>query len=158
MLSTIKIYQDMTMNLQKHLISLLLISAPFMAHSATYYKSVDENGNVQYTQTKPKQIETERIKVNAHAPDNSSTYKRPTLKADNKEADTKSEEAKEPEKKLTKEQKQKGCASARSNLATLNSKGQIRQRNEKGEVSYLPDEKKQARIKQTQDLINKHCK
>ena len=149
------------MSLKTCLTSLLLVSLPFAAHATTYYKSIDENGNVQYTQTKPKNTETVRHKINASQPDNSSTYKRPSLKSDDKGADKKSEEtadAKEAETKLTPEQKKKGCAKAQSNMATMQSKGQIRQVNKAGETRYLSEQEKQARIKQTQDLIKKHCK
>jgi len=150
------------MRLRTCLTSLLLASMAFVVNAATYYKSVDEHGNVQYSQTKPNASKIEHIKVNAYAPDNKSSYKRPSLNSNKKEADKpvdpNAAEEKPPEKKLTKAQKQKGCASARSNLATMSAKGQVRQRNAKGETRYLSDKEKQARIKQTQDLINKNCK
>jgi len=149
------------MKLKIRLISLLLISTPFVAHGVTYYKSVDKNGNIQYTQTKPREAEAERIKVNAHAPDNSSTYKRPSLGSAKKESSKKpdkAEEEKTPEKKLSKEEIKKGCAAARAKLATLNATARSRQRNEKGEVSYMSDAQKKASVKKVQALIKKHCK
>lgn len=149
------------MNSKARLLSLLLISIPFMTQAATYYKSVDENGNIQYTQTKPRETNAERIKVNAHAPDNRSSYKRPSLNAGKKSTDKKTDKAdakKEPEKKLSKAQIKKGCASARAKLETLNATAQSRQRNAKGEVTFMTNEQKQARIKKIQSLISKHCK
>jgi len=149
------------MNLKTRLISLLLISTPFIAHGVTYYKSVDENGNVQYTQTKPKKADAERIRINAHAPDNSSSYKRPSLNSGKKEGNKKSdktENAKAPEKKLSKAEIKKGCSAARAKLATLNATAQSRQRNAKGEVSYMTNAQKQASVNNVKSLIKKHCK
>jgi hypothetical protein len=144
------------MSLKTCLISLLLIAVAFVANAVTYYKSVDEKGNVQYTQTRPNNTRAESIKVDAYSPTNSSTYKRPSLKTD-RSAD-KTKEPEPAEKKMSRKQQREACASARTTLATLNATGQIRQRNAKGEVRYLTDIEKQARIKKTLDLVNKHCK
>lgn len=164
MLRLIRTFKDLTMNLPTYLIAILLVAMPFSVSSVTYYKSVDDKGNVQYTQTKPRETQTERIKVDAHAPDNTSTYKRPTLKSAKKEAGANTEKAAskgdagtETEEKLTPKQKQQACSSAKSRLAQLNSSGQVRQRNDKGETRYLSDNEKMASIKNAQQSINKHC-
>jgi len=91
------------MSLRTCLTALLLISMSFAAHAVIYYKSVDENGNVQYTQTRPNNTKTERIKLNVYAPDNSSTYKRPSLKSDKQKTDKKADKPEEskPARKKT---------------------------------------------------------
>ena len=136
---------------------ILLICLPFTANAVGYYKSVDKNGHVQYTQSKPLGIKTDFIKTNIYPPQNNSTYKRPALRnLDKKKPPADKTEQAEPG--LTKAQRMQACKSARTSLATLLSRGQIRQRNVKGETSYLSDKQKQARIKKTRDLINKQCK
>lgn len=167
MLTLIWTFKDLTMNLPTYLIATLLITMPFSVISATYYKSVDDKGNVQYTQTKPRETQTERIKVDAHAPDNTSTYKRPTLNSAKKEtgenadkadkAASKDDAGSETESKLTAKQKQQACASERARLAQLKSSSRVRQRNDKGETRYLTDNEKMASIKSSQQSINKHC-
>jgi hypothetical protein len=49
------------------------------------------------------------------------------------------------------------CQAARQDLATIQSRGQLRERNEKGEVRYVSDEEKQRRIKVARQQVREYC-
>ncbi|MCW9013304.1 MAG: DUF4124 domain-containing protein [Gammaproteobacteria bacterium] len=142
---------------------------------AGIYKWTDEQGNVHYSQEKPKNQAVESIKGNYRAPEDRSSYKRPTLGLKNKnKTDAAENNSQNPEQqeqtaqqqkpaeektpKLKPKQKKAGCESARNNLATMQAKGQIRRRDKDGNVSYMSEAEKQARIKRTQEIIKKNCK
>ena len=135
---------------------------------AGVYKWVDEQGNVHYGQQKPIDQSVKKMDVQMHAPRDTSSYKRAGSKneegvegeqdpeAKNKETEEKPK--KKPETAAEKKRRLAACAQARKNLATMQSSGQIRSKDKDGNVGYLSDEQKQARIKSTRDLVSKHCK
>jgi hypothetical protein len=51
----------------------------------------------------------------------------------------------------------KRCQTARQDLATIQSRGQLKERDEKGEVRYVSDEEKQMRIKAAKQQIREYC-
>lgn len=146
-----------------YLVLVCLLVAPLLSHAAIY-KWTDKAGNIHYSQTKPRTaVNTiDKIKVShQHAPADRSTYKRPGSKtnkdqlkkdqAENKLADKK-------QKKLSPQKRKKYCASAKRNLATLRAKAQIKQRDKKGNIRFITDKEKQARIKQARRFMKKHCR
>ena len=60
-----------------------MFSAPCLA---AIYKWVDEDGKVHYSETRPAEQQAKKMHVPTRAPENTSTYKRPSLKTD-KEGD-----------------------------------------------------------------------
>ena len=165
----------------KILITGLLLFTSFNLHAAIY-KWVDEQGNTHYSQNKPASAtKTERIKVSSERPEDTSSYKKPSLNKP-EEADpaaegeetadstpqTEEEKQKQAEQeaakkaaeekpKISKKKKKAGCESARRNLSTMQSRGQIRTKDKDGNYRYMSDAEKQARIKRTQDIIKKNC-
>ena len=152
----------------------LLTLAAANSHAAIY-KWVDEEGNVHYSQEKPTgATNTERMNISGYKPEDTSTYKKPSL--NKKEEGKPDEQAKEgeenqqqdpqaaapkeedPMKKMDPKKKKQGCESAKNNLATMQARGQIRTRDADGNLRYLTEAEKQARIKKSQDIIKKHCK
>lgn len=131
---------------------------------AAIYKWVDEDGEVHYSQQKPQNTKTEKIKVTSRAPENTSTYSKPTLnkKPDEKQASDKSAKssAETTGKKPKKSAKERAdsCKQAQTNLQALTSRGRVRQKDDKGNVTYMSEEQKQQRIKREQDRIKENCK
>ena len=142
-----------------YLILFTMLLTPLLS-SAAIYKWTDAQGNVHYSQEKPKSAvgKLDKLRVNHHAPVDRSTYKRPgsnDLKTKKTEKNT---EKKTEKKKLSPKQRAKYCASAKRNLQTLRAKAQIKQRDKKGNVRFITEKEKQARIKQAQDFVRKNCR
>jgi len=142
-------------------------SAPVFSN---IYKWVDEEGNVHYSQQRPAAKPSEKMKVNAHAPEDSSSYKRPTL---NKKADDAAQaeqtqengsdknaedDAPKVESAAEKKRRLAACAQARQQLATMQAKGQIRSRDKDGNTTYMSQEQKESRMKNIREAIAKQCK
>ena len=136
-----------------------------MAH-AGIYKWVDEQGNVHYSQTKPTDQKSKKMKVNTRKPDSSSSYKRPSLKKDKegeagKAAEQQQGQAADKQQTsddVSPQQFKEMCETARKSLAAINATGRVRQRDKDGNVSYLSEEQKQERIKREQERVRRYCK
>jgi len=142
-------------------------SLTFMCGSvsvAGIYKWTDAEGNVHYGQQRPAGTSSEKMQVPQHAPIDKSSYKRPGQKSadektDKASADKKAEEpAEEKETKAEKKQRMANCEKVRKNLATMKSNSRIRSKDEDGNIRYLSDEEKQARMNKSQQALDKHCK
>lgn len=132
-----------------------------LATHASIYKWVDDEGNVHYSQQKPQNIKTEKMIVNSRAPENSSTYSKPSLKKKEEEKQATDKEGKaavseKPEKSA--EERASLCKQSQDNLQALLSRGRIRQKDAQGNVSYMSEEHKQQRIKREQDRVKENCK
>ena len=145
---------------------------------AGIYKWVDEAGNVHYGQQRPNDSAAEKMEVEKHAPRDTSSYKRPSLNKDKKEGEgeaeaqadgteatdteSKAPEAKKPEKKpesrAEKKRRLAACATARKNLATMQSRGRIRSKDKDGNTAYLSQKQKEEKMKKLRELVAKHCK
>ena len=126
------------------------------------YKWTDAQGNVHYGSEKPADAEAEKMKV-----DTSTTGVDTGAEAlDNlkQQVDDEAERIKEegiPEKppvpSLPMKEVKKRCQAARQDLATIQSRGQLKERDEKGEVRYVSEEEKQRRIKAAKQQIREYC-
>ncbi len=135
-----------------------LFLSPLFSQAAIY-KWTDSQGKVHYTQEKPKAATSlSKIKVERHAPVDRSTYKKPGDKSEKEPAEKKADEKSTKKKKLSPEKRKRFCSSAKRNLATLRAKAQIKQRDKKGNVRFITEKEKQARIKQAQSFVNKNCR
>jgi len=144
-----------------YLILISLLFAPLLSQAAIY-KWTDDQGNIHYTQEKPKTATSlNKLKVNRHAPLDRSTYKRPGSKTKDEPAENKTSEKTtddKKKKKMSPAKKKRLCSSARRNLATLRAKAQIKQRDKKGNIRFITEKEKQMRIKQAQKFVNKNCR
>lgn len=144
-----------------YLILITLLFAPLLGQAAIY-KWTDSQGNIHYTQEKPKTAASlDKLKINRHAPVDRSTYKRPGSKTEKELAENKASEKDtdgKKKKKLSPEKKKRFCKSAKRNLATLRAKAQIKQRDKKGNIRFITEKEKQMRIKQAQKFVNKNCR
>jgi len=159
------------LNFKQHICNITLFSSlTFMCSPismAGIYKWTDAEGNVHYGQQRPTDTSSEKMQVPQHTPVNKSTYMRPGQKsadakagsepddAANKKTD-KPEEVKET--KAEKKQRLADCEKVRKNLATMKSNGRIRSKDKDGNIRYLSDEEKQARMNKSNKTLEKHCK
>ena len=126
------------------------------------YKWTDAEGNVHYGSEKPADAEAEKMKV-----DTSTTGVDTGAEAlDNlkQQVDDEAERIKEegippepPVPSLPMKEVKKRCQAARQDLATIQSRGQLKERDEKGEVRYVSEEEKQRRIKAAKRQIREYC-
>ena len=150
----------------KNILFLLLV---FISSTATaaIYKWVDENGNVHYGQQRPDNSPAQKMNVQTHAPASAAYKRMDKLKNKNADGEENSEQQadaapKEPEKKPeTKAEKKRrlaACEQAKKNLKTMQAIGRIRSKDKDGNVNYLSQEQKEAKMKQSREMIKKHCK
>jgi hypothetical protein len=126
------------------------------------YKWTDAQGNVHYGSEKPADADAEKMKV-----DTSTTGVETGAEAlDNlkQQADDEAERIKEegiaeqpPVPSLPMKEVKRRCQAARQDLATIQSRGQMRERDEKGEVRYVSEEEKQRRIKAAKKQVREYC-
>ncbi len=128
---------------------------------AEVYKWVDENGQVHYGE-QPGNTGAEKITIRQ----NETTKPRPINKAEEdaaesgkKNTDQQAEEFGEWEEvPPSQKEKRKLCNEAKSDLAAINSRGRMREINEKGEYIYLTEPERQQRISAAQKKQREFCR
>jgi hypothetical protein len=126
------------------------------------YKWTDAEGKVHYGSEKPVDADAEKMKVNtSKAGVDTGAEALDNLK---QQADDEAERIKEegipeqpPVPSLSMKEVKKRCQAARQDLATIQSRGQLRERDEKGEIRYVADEEKQRRIKAAKRQVREYC-
>ncbi|RCX29857.1 DUF4124 domain-containing protein [Thioalbus denitrificans] len=144
-----------------HTFVLALLLAPVLATAATTYTWVDDQGVTHFSQFPPEHGEV-RV-INPYVP-------RPvTPPAEAKSPDAMSAEPAEPprpaessaEEQAVKQQletvRADNCRKARANLNTLTTGGRLRYTDAEGNVRFLTDEERQARIEEAQGQIEEYC-
>jgi len=131
------------------------------AHAGKVYKWVDEHGVVTFgdSEQKPQSAPSETVKIDTYVPPPKPAAKTDDKDSDGKDgkdtADKQKQAAAEP--KMSAAEKRRLCTQARSDLATIQAHGQVRVKDAKGNLSYLTDEQKQARLKATNKNIKEYC-
>ena len=145
----------------------LIYSSPGMSN---IYKWVDEQGNVHYGQQRPADASAEKMRVNSHAPRDTSSYKRPSLDKKDKseaaegegdDAEKSAENAAKEKKPMTPAEKKRNkaaCEQARAQLSQMQSLGRVRSRDKDGNTTYMSQPQKEARMKKLREAIAKKCK
>ena len=126
------------------------------------YKWTDAEGKVHYGSEKPVDADAEKMKV-----DTSKTgVNRGADALDNlkqgvdDEAQRVVEEGipeQPPVPALPAREVKKRCQAAKKDLATIQSRGQLREVDEKGNTRYVSDEEKQRRVKAAKKQIREYC-
>ncbi len=62
-----------------------------------------------------------------------------------------------PVPSLSMKEVKKRCQNAKQDLATIQSRGQLRERDANGEIRYVNDEEKQRRIKAAKQQVREYC-
>lgn len=126
------------------------------------YKWTDAEGNVHYGSEKPADADAEKMKVDTGKTgvDRGAEALDKLKQQEDDEAERIKEEGipeQPPVPSLPMKEVKKRCQAARQNLATIQSRGQMRERDEKGEVRYLSEEEKQRRIKTAKQQVREYC-
>lgn len=145
--------------MNKKLLACLLILAP-LPLSAETYKWVNEEGVVTYSQTPPPGQSAERVKLRGSSPSTgpSSQEKLDQLRqrmADGAE-DRQLKKQQRQEEQEAKKLKQQNCASARSNLSSLQGLGNRLYKMD-GEYRRLSEQERQDLMQKEREHIKKNC-
>ncbi len=134
----------------------LLIQTPSFAG---VYKWVDENGQVHYGE-QPVGTDAEKVKIRH----NETTKPRAMKKAEDgtaKDGDKEKTAEVEPEMKevpVPKKEKRKLCNEAKSDIASINSRGRMREISKDGEYTYLSEEQRQQRLAAAKKKQREYCR
>lgn len=127
---------------------------------AGVYKWTDENGQIHYGD-KAVNNSAQKVKIRT----NETTKPRIVKKAEDgsdKNAEPTTEEAAVPaepvEVEISKREKRQLCNEAKSDIATINSRGRMREINAKGEYTYLPEAQRQQRLAAAKKKQKKYCR
>jgi hypothetical protein len=136
--------------------TVLNLSGSLASTGEVVYRWMDKNGNPVNSDRPPPQgvkyevISTKSSMVREVAPDEGAVPLKVKPSADNA---FKPVDAKQP----AVEKNPEYCQRAKDNLLQIDSHGQIRLRNDQGEVRYLTEEEKEAERKKAQDAIKAFC-
>jgi hypothetical protein len=145
------------------LIVALTVILALPAHAAaTIYKWIDENGQTVYSETPPPPgVERMRIKgASPPAEDPDEVMKKLRGQVQTVEQRRDDQNKTETDARADAErQKQikENCEILRKNLAVLSSGRRIGEPQGDGNLAYLDEEQRAARLKETQDRINEEC-
>lgn len=132
---------------------ILLFQTPSLAG---IYKWVDESGQVHYGE-RPGNAEAEQVTIRKNE-----TTKPRAIKSDEdaegKNTEQAAEEAVKPkEVEIPKKEKRRLCDQATSDITAINSRGRMREINEKGEYTYLSEKSRQQRLAAARKKQKKYC-
>lgn len=141
----------------KYTLSLCLLLLAISATAEKLYKWTDEDGNVQYSQTPPKDADAEKISVEGNGDDaTKKRYQEQKKRLD--ELANKRQEAKDKKAKAKSEAKENAalCEQAKSRLASYQ-RARVNVTNDDGSQRRLAEEERIAQVKQSQDDVNEFC-
>jgi len=151
----------------KNTISALIISASLglllsTTTTAGVYKWVDENGQVHYGE-QPGNTDAQKITIRQNE-----TTKPRVIKSEEddetKDGEKKPDEAEAKKDKKTeapsisKKEKRQLCGEAKSDIASISSRGRMREINKKGEYIYLGEKQRQQRLSTARKKQRKYCR
>jgi len=138
---------------------ILFSSAAVLAEKI--YKWTDAEGKVHYGSEKPADADAEKMKVNT---DKTGVESGTALDDLKQQVDDEAERIKEegipaqpPVPSLSMKEVKKRCQAAKQDLATIQSRGQLRERDANGEIRYVSDEDKQRRVKAAKQQVREYC-
>ncbi|NNL07097.1 MAG: DUF4124 domain-containing protein [Gammaproteobacteria bacterium] len=151
-----------TMSLVIATTSMVILLGTTVAFADKIYKWTDAEGNVHYGSEKPADAPSEKMKVDTGKTGvNRGADALDKLKQEvDDEAQRVVEEGipeQPPVPALPAREVKKRCQAARQDLATIQSRGQLRERDEKGNTRYIGEEEKQRRIKAAKKQIREYC-
>jgi hypothetical protein len=136
----------------------LILSVSLTALTAqaaeTYYKW-DRDGVTQYTKEKPLGVPYEEVRTiggKAHP-----TTSAPAAKATQDSATSPDTAAGKATDKAAVKKDPQVCERAKANLETLQSRAQVRMKDEYGEMQVMSDQQRDEQIKKAQEAIKTHC-
>lgn len=144
----------------KHIVVAALFCLSAVAN-AQIYKWVDENGNMQFSQFPPEDQVAETIEIKTAKPvDTEGAQKEiDDLITSQEDAAKAAEEAQAEAEAAEKEQaaKAENCRIARANLTNYQNNPGRRVSDENGNITYIKEEDRQAKMKEFQAQIDEFC-
>ncbi|VAW54005.1 hypothetical protein MNBD_GAMMA05-1635 [hydrothermal vent metagenome] len=145
--------------------SITTVSLSLLLHTsaiAGVYKWVDENGQVHYG-AHPGNTGAERVTIRKNDTTKPRAIKTDKdgkqAEGDGQDTDPATAEAKKPEEpKIPKKEKRRMCKEAKSDIASINSRGRMREINKKGEYTYLSEKQRQKRLSTARKKQRKYCR
>ncbi|VAW59647.1 hypothetical protein MNBD_GAMMA11-2274 [hydrothermal vent metagenome] len=148
----------------------VLFTTVFLCSTLSYagiYKWTDEQGNVHYGERRPTNATSEKMDVQRYAPESTSTYNRPGTQKGAKDASAGANrekpadapvDEKKPETRAEKKKRLETCAKAQKSLKTMEEVGRIRAVDKEGNTTFLSQQQKEERMRQSREMLSKHCK
>ena len=126
---------------------------------AGVYKWLDENGQVHYGE-QPGNTGAEEVTIRQNETTKPRTVNKTEEDTAESDKNNKDQQAEAPlvEVEPTKKEKRKLCNEAKSDLAAINSRGRVREINEKGEYTYLSEAQRQKRIADAKKKQREFCR
>lgn len=144
------------------MVSTVLLAAPVAVLAGQIYKWTDAEGNVHYGSQKPADVAGEQVRV-----DTSRTGVNRGADALDKlkqQADDEAQRIKEegipeqpPVPSLSRNEVKQRCQTAKQDLATIQARGQLRERDEQGNTRYVSEKERQQRINHAKKQIREYC-
>ena len=143
-------------------LSMVILLGSNTAPADKIYKWTDAEGNVHYGSEKPADAPAEKMKVDTGLTGaNTGAEALDKLK---QQADDEAQKIKEegipeqpPVPSLPMKEVKRRCTAARQDLATIQARGQLKERDEQGNVRFVGEEERQQRIKQAKKQIKEYC-
>lgn len=142
--------------------SMVILLGSGAAPAEKIYKWTDADGNVHYGSEKPADAPAEKMQVDTGLTGaNTGAEALDKLK---QEADDEARRIKEegipaqpPVPALPAKEVKRRCAAAKQDLATIQSRGQLKERDQQGNVSFVSEEERQRRMQQAKKQIKEYC-
>jgi len=141
-------------------LALAMIVSP--AAAGKIYKWVDEQGGTHYGSERPVDAPAENLRVNTEK--TGTVTGQGALAAEQKKIDEEAKAIKEkgvpaqpPVPALPRKEVIQRCQRARAELANIEAHGQMRVRDEKGNITYASEDARQKRIAAAKKAINEYC-
>ena len=143
-------------------ISMVIVLGAGTVLAGKIYKWTDAQGNVHYGSEKPVDAAAEKMKVDTGKTGvNRGAKALDDLKqAEDDEAQRIKEQgipAQPPVPSLSMKEVKRRCQTARQDLATIQSRGQLRERDAQGNTRYVGEKERQQRIKAAQKQVREYC-
>ncbi|HHO81679.1 MAG TPA: DUF4124 domain-containing protein [Halothiobacillus sp.] len=134
------------------------LSALGSAEASKIYKSVDERGNIQFTQTPPATGEYEIIEAGVSFGTSSAANNREPAEAEAAEEEARDNEAVEELLVVNREEAERVCNQAREELAAMQDESQqVVRRGKDGALEPLSAEERAERIEELNAIIEQAC-
>jgi hypothetical protein len=136
---------------------LLTLCLPLLM-GAEVYRWVDASGVVNYTQTKPRGVDAQQLQTRGGGPTVVSDA--PAVAAVPASVGPTAgdlDQSEQTRQQQVAQIKQENCSMARNILGRLTLRNRVSETDVNGETRVLPEEERQARIKEAQDAIVDNC-
>ena len=129
--------------------------------SAKIYKYVDENGNVVYSQSKPKDVSAQEVKPKVRKVTPEDARKQLDALGDKANNAGKNREVVEKTKKdsdALAQRESENCKTAKKNLEILQTSPRVQAPDAQGKLFYLDEDSMKAKTAEAQSQIDRYCK